>query len=131
MTRFLQEETWFKGFITHLSETAQIKVVTSTYDLSVFPCLSVEKNLTAGYFNRLYGEITVSILTDYQGCKQEEDLAKKVLGSCEGPLSFAGGKALFKLIKQGRKQSDKKVRQLSFVYQVFVTLADRAFQNQA
>jgi len=130
MTRFLQEEMWFKGFITHLSETAQIKVVTSTYDLSVFPCLSVEKNLTAGYFNRLYGEITVSILTDYQGCKQEEELAKKVLQACDTPLSFTQGKTVFKLIKQGRKQSDKKVRHLSFYYHFFVTLPSLSVQEQ-
>ena len=130
MTRFLQEDTWYKGFIAHMTETTQIKVVTSTYDLSVFPCLSIEKNLTAGYLNRLYGEVTVSILTDYQGCKQEEALARKILQSCEVPLSFSGGKALFKLIKQGRKQSEKKIRQLSFVYHVFVTLPISEFQEQ-
>jgi hypothetical protein len=130
MTRFVQEERWVKGFIRHLSDTTQIKVVTSTYDLSVFPCISIEKNLTTGHFNRLYGDITVSILTDYQGCAQEEELAKKVLRSCEPPLSFAGGKALLKLIKQGRKQSDKKVRHLSFCYHVFVTLPFSECQEQ-
>ena len=130
MTRFVQEEKWFNALITYLSERTHLKVVTSLYDVSVFPCLFIEKNLIGGYLNRLYGEMTFSLLTDYQGCKQEEDLAKVLIQACQGPLPLAEGATLFKLVKQSRKNSDKKVRHLSLCYQVFVTLPRCEFQAQ-
>lgn len=128
MKPFELEERWFCNLIKHFQECFAIPIVTSAYPISEAPCIYLEKNLSAFAFNGWSIELIFHIFLDYEGDGPEAVWMQKIRQLLELSLEFQADAfmpasiAHFKETKMMRKNADKKVRQLTLVYQGLVQL---------
>ena len=112
-------DKWFEELYGHLAEACEdkVKLLTHCQSYVPLPYIYLEKQEAQSSFNRLSVWFNFHIMSLYEGEKQVGELSKLLREKLRKPIILGSCVVIFKQQKVVPKVVDRKIRQLTLIYQ--------------